>query len=87
MDDFRTLDIQVVDRRTRIRQRRRDHGHEQMIKDSYLLGRGAHGAGADVSYVWETAQLFLRTREALEQSQRVVVDAFDAARLAKTLTA
>ena len=38
-------------------------------------GGGAEG-GADLDYVWETAQLFLRTREALEQERDAVVDGY-----------
>jgi predicted dehydrogenase len=77
MDDFRTFEAQVVDRRHAIRLRHRDHGHERMIRESYLLGRGERGTGATVAYVWETAQLFLRTKEALEQTQPMRVEAFD----------
>jgi predicted dehydrogenase len=80
MDDFRTLEVHVGARRTRIAERRRDHGHEEMIRRSYLLGRG-HGAGASLAYVWETGELFLRTREALERGEQLTVEAFEPARL------
>jgi predicted dehydrogenase len=83
MDDFKTLDVQVVERRTRIRQRHRDHGHEELIRSSYLLGRG-EGHGAPVSYVWETGDLFLRTKEALERAERLVVQPFDPTVLLRT---
>ena len=75
MDDFHTLDVQVVERRHRIRRPFRDHGHERMICDSYRLGRG-EGAGYDVGYVWETGMLFLKTKEALERAEPAVVEAF-----------
>lgn len=75
MDDFKTLDIQVVDRHFRSKHRVRDHGHEQMVCASYRLGRG-EGGGATVDYVWDTGQLFLRTREALETSTELVVRPF-----------
>ena len=38
-------------------------------------------AGFDVAYVWETAELFLATREALEQSRVVEVEPFAPSRL------
>jgi hypothetical protein len=76
MDDFKTLDVQVVEQRQRIRERHRDHGHEELIRSSYLLGRG-EGPGATTSYVWETGDLFLRTKHALEQAERVTVKPFD----------
>jgi len=76
MDDFRTLTVEIGPRKHRIRHRYRSHGHEEMIRHSYLLGRGDAGAGATASYVWETGQLFLRTKEALERAEPVVVDAY-----------
>jgi predicted dehydrogenase len=76
MDDFKTLDVQVVERRRRTRQRHRDHGHEELIRSSYLLSRG-QGAPASTEYVWETGELFLKTREALERSERLTLAPFD----------
>ena len=76
MDDFKSLDVQVVEQRKRIRQRHRDHGHEELIRSSYLLGRG-QGLSATTSYVWETGDLFLRTKQALERAERVTVEPFD----------
>jgi predicted dehydrogenase len=82
MDDFREATIQVREDRRRIRHRRRDHGHERMIRASYELGLG-HGQGASVAYVWETAQLFLRTRDALEESRAITIAGFDRTGLAR----
>ena len=80
MDDFRTLEVQIGDRRRRITNRHRDHGHEALIRDSYRVGRG-EADGATTSYVWETGELFLKTREAFERDERVTVEPFDRARL------
>jgi len=76
MDDFKTLDVQVVERRTRIHLRHRDHGHDELIRSSYLLGRD-QAPGASTAYVWETGELFLKTREALERAERLVLRPFD----------
>jgi predicted dehydrogenase len=81
MDDFKTLDIQIAERRTRIRKRHRDHGHERMICESYELGRGSRGDGCTISYVWETGQLFLKTREALETSRTITLQPFELSEL------
>lgn len=82
MDDFQSLEIQVVDVTRRIRSRFRDHGHERMICESYELGRGARGAGCTLEYVWEAGELFLKTKEALEHSRPMTVDAFHPEKLA-----
>jgi predicted dehydrogenase len=81
MDDFRTLEVHVLDQRRRIRKRHRDHGHERMICESYELGRRSHARGCTSAYVWETGQLVLNTRKALEQSRPITVEAFDPADL------
>lgn len=73
MDDFKTLTIDVGEKRVRTRNIHRDHGHEQMICDSYRLGRDADRPGATADYVWETGQLFLSTRDALELGTPVTV--------------
>ena len=81
MDDFRTLDVHLGVRRHRIHKHHRDHGHEQMIRRSYELGRAPRGRGCISAYVWETGQLFLKTKEAVEQSRPITVLPFDAAKI------
>jgi predicted dehydrogenase len=83
LEDFKELRAQRNERRERVRLRFRDHGHESAIMRSYGMSTkgGGSEAGADVSYVWNTAQLFLRTREALEQDRTVVVDGYSPSRL------
>jgi len=83
LNDFKTMTVEIVDLRIRYRNRFRDHGHERRIRASYEMARpGAPAdAGATVGYVWETAELFLETREALERDETRVVQAFDLRRL------
>jgi predicted dehydrogenase len=78
LDDFKELRANVRERRHRIRLSFRDHGQRATIMRSYTMtGRfGTREPGLDVSEVWETAQLFLRTREALEKEETVLVEAF-----------
>lgn len=86
MDDFKSLDVQVIEQRHRIRQLHRDHGHQELIRSSYRLGLG-HGPGATTAYVWETGDLFLKTKEALERAERVVAQPFDAVAVDSTAVA
>ena len=76
MEDFRTLTIERGATKKVTRSLFRDHGHERSIERSYGLRQG--GEGDDVAYVWETGELFLKTREALEEDRDVVVEGFDA---------
>lgn len=80
MDDFKDLTVEVVDKKHNISPFFRDHGHELNIKCSYEMVRPKEGkafAGCSIDYVWETANLFLKTRDALEANKQVVVTAFE----------
>jgi predicted dehydrogenase len=85
LDDFRDLRADIRERRHRMRSRFRDHGHEAAIMRSYRMSPRASVpmCGVDLSYAWETAQLFLRTREALEKDRPITVDGFEHVRLAQ----
>jgi hypothetical protein len=80
MDDFQTLTIERGHEKKTTRLRSRDHGHGRSILRSYAMARppaGQPGAGLSVDHVWETGELFLRTREALEEGRRLEVEAFE----------
>lgn len=74
MDDFSRLTIESKASKRTMRLRHRDHGHEGSILASYRMRQGH--LGVPIKYVWETGELFLRTREALENSQIVTLDEF-----------
>lgn len=88
MKDFKSLVIENGHRRTRPFQLYRDHGHEATIKRSYEMVRptdsAGSGSGCSVPYVWETAELFLRTKQALEESRILSVEPFAARDLSVT---
>jgi predicted dehydrogenase len=81
--DFQHLVVETGARKERWRLAFRDHGHRARVVASYRLARPAPGStgGADVAYVWETGELFLRTREALEHDRSVVIGPFEPARI------
>jgi predicted dehydrogenase len=80
MSDFRELEIEIVDQKKKYRPWFRDHGHSGAIERSYQMSKqgNSRGVGSDstndpdttpsesVQYIWETGQLFLKTKEALE---------------------
>lgn len=73
MDDFKDLVVENLDRKQRTSQFFRDHGHERAIRASYELVRG-NNPGAPRDYVWQTGDLFLRTKDALEQNRVLVIE-------------
>ena len=83
LTDFKELTTEVVERRERRVLRFRDHGHENAILRSYRMSDRAEeeSPGSPLHYVWETAELFLRTRDALERDEILSVAPFSADRL------
>jgi predicted dehydrogenase len=83
MSDFKQMCIEDVARKERNHALFRDHGHEESIRRSYAMSsRGdASFGGCAVDYVWETAELFLATREALEQERILELEPYAPSRL------
>ena len=78
LDDFHEMTIFHLERKRTYRGWIRNHGHAAAILGSY---DAAHGRGSDtnncsIEYVWESADLFLKTREALQRNASVDVTAF-----------
>ncbi len=79
MSDFKRLIIENVAKKEHNWALFRNHGHGDAIERSYLMAPASGGkdAGCDLRYVWETAELFLATREALVRNEPLVVSAYD----------
>jgi len=80
MDDFKDLTVEVVEKKHKVSPFFRDHGHEGSIKRSYEMVRPVNGeasTGCSAKYVWETGDLFLKTRQALEENRQITVHPFD----------
>jgi predicted dehydrogenase len=73
--DFKELRTSVGARRRRRVLRRRDHGHDEAVMRSYRMSdrAGAAPLGESAAYVWQTGELALRTKEALDTDARVVI--------------
>jgi len=83
MDDFKTLVIENIDKKDRLSLSFRDQGHEANIKKSYELSRPHQKtpSSCSVKYVWETGELFLKTKEALEKNISIVLQEYDQTKL------
>jgi predicted dehydrogenase len=76
MDDFERLVADVGTKKISESLGHRDHGHEESIVNSFRMAADSTARGLGVAYIWEAAQLFLRTKQALESSAPVVLDAW-----------
>jgi predicted dehydrogenase len=76
MEDFHRMVVEVGPSKRVIAPFFRDHGHDINMSESYEMvrPRGAVNPGNDVSYVWETGLLFLKTKEALEKGETVTIE-------------
>jgi predicted dehydrogenase len=83
MSDFKEMRIENLARKQRSHALFRDHGHEESIKTGYRMSSkaGAAFGGSEVAYVWETAELFLATREALERKEVIELGPYSPSRL------
>ena len=75
LDDFEEMAIQVGEKKSRTRLRHRDHGHRGRVLESYAMSQtGSNSnAGSSIAYIWETGELFLKTKQALEQQREMTV--------------
>lgn len=80
LDDFQELVIEQGAKKMRTKLRHRDHGHRSRVINSYAMSAAGGGTqqGCSIADIWETGELFLKTREALEQRREMVVDAYQA---------
>ena len=76
MSDYESMRIDVVEKKKNYKNLFRDHGHEANIKQSYkLLDSGSQGES--IKYIYETGDLFLKTKTALETQQEVIVYSYE----------
>lgn len=77
MNDFKDLDVHHVEVHHHLSLRYRDHGHQDNIRASYSLVRPRDGKlnpGLSREYVWQTGNLFLKTKDALEQNRIITIE-------------
>jgi predicted dehydrogenase len=79
LDDFKTLTIEIAERKQHIRSFYRHHGHEEAVRRSYASVHS--GASCTLDYIWETGELFLKTKEALDKNSPMRVERFSESKL------
>jgi predicted dehydrogenase len=79
LDNFKILSIDILDKSKTYRSFYRDQGHkDNIIKPlkKYEIGNESDRL-KNVSYIWNTGWLFLKTREALESSNKIQIHSFE----------
>ena len=78
LDDFQELVIGEGEKKRRTRLRHRDHGHRDRVLNSYAMSEKGGGSdkGCSLAYLWETGDLFLKTKQALEEQREITVEPY-----------
>jgi len=83
MTDFKVLVVEIVDKKRKIGSLFRNHGHDASVMSSYEMVRPKPGkptGACSLDYVWETGELFLQTRAALEANKKLVLRSYRSGR-------
>lgn len=75
MDDYEKMRVDIVGKKIIYKNLFRDHGHQQNIIRSYKM-ISEDKKGESLKYIFESAELFLRTKEALEERKEILVEEF-----------
>ena len=76
MDDYEKMRVDVVDKKIIYKNIFRDHGHQHNIKRSYEM-ISKNKDGESLKYIFESADLFLKTKEALEEQKEIIIEEFE----------
>lgn len=75
LKDFKSLRLDIIDNVVTRNLPFRDHGHEFSITESYKLLKSNNQKS--VNYIWNTGYLFLKTKEALEKFETIVIQDYE----------
>ena len=79
MEDFKRLTVEIIARKRVYDSAYRDHGHKANIAAAYLNVHNdlPYHQENELSYITNTAWLFLKTKEALEVNERMTIDSYE----------
>jgi hypothetical protein len=79
MDDFKRLTIEVIEKKKVYENAYRDHGHKANIIAAYksVHNDEIYHRENELSYISNTAWLFLKTKEALEANEKITIDSYE----------
>lgn len=72
-DDFHRLQVEIENSKKVYSPFFRDHGHDYNVCQSFEMAKSG-AAGNDLAYIWNTGMLFLKTKQALDESVSVTIE-------------
>lgn len=76
LKDFKEVRIDKVEKVTKKKLWLRDHGHQKAIINSYKMLKD-ESLKENLRYIWDTGYLVIKTKEALESFETVIVEPFE----------
>ncbi len=75
LDDFQRLVVDISFNKIRKKLFHRDQGHEANIVEAYknVINNGDYNFKKQFTYIYNSARLFLKTKEALERNEKIIV--------------
>lgn len=79
MDDFKNMTIEISDVKKKYFNLYRDQGHQVNIVSAFeaVSENMPYDYQEQIAYVWNTAYLFLKTKEALDNNKEITVQSFE----------
>jgi len=79
MDDFKTMEINVVNKKKNFVNFYRDHGHSRSIVKAAenVIGNLPYNREAAIAHIWNTGLLFLETNRAFELREEITIHSYE----------
>jgi predicted dehydrogenase len=79
MDDFKSLEFELMASKTRVVNYYHDHGHKNNIINAYknVHQNEPYNRDLEISHIENTAWLFLNVKEALDRNERMKIGSFE----------
>ena len=79
MDDFKTMEINVINKKKTFKNFYRDHGHSKSIVAAAdnVFGELPYNREKAIAHIWNTGLLFLETKRALETQETITIYSYE----------
>jgi predicted dehydrogenase len=79
MDDFKSLEIELMASKTRVVNYYHDHGHKNNVVNAYknVHGNEPYQRDLEISHIENTAWLFLNVKEAVDRNKRIKIGSYE----------
>ncbi|MCH9024463.1 MAG: Gfo/Idh/MocA family oxidoreductase [candidate division Zixibacteria bacterium] len=79
MDDFKTMEINVINKKKKYANFYRDHGHSRSIVKAAenVIGDLPYNREISIAHIWNTGLLFLETKRALDLQEEITIHSYE----------